>query len=52
MKPAHRGLKIYAALTWDRGFELLHRAQRQREAAETRSYALSVLVVAEWLYRD
>src|SRR5437899_2508733 len=28
MKPVHRGLKIYVALTWDRGFELLHRAQR------------------------
>src|ERR1700738_3337188 len=36
MKPAHRGLKIYAALTWDRGFELLHRAQRHTNPIDPR----------------
>src|ERR1700730_1892560 len=34
--PAHRGLKIYAALTWDRGFELLHRAQRHTNPIDPR----------------
>src|SRR5258708_768984 len=36
MKPAHRGLNIYAALTWDRGFELLHRAQRHTNPIDPR----------------
>src|SRR3984893_12511845 len=35
-EPAHRGLKIYAALTWDRGFELLHRAQRHTNPIDPR----------------
>src|SRR5947208_9485814 len=36
MKPAHRGLKIYAALTRDRGFELLHRAQSHTNPIDPR----------------
>jgi hypothetical protein len=36
MKPAQRGLKIYGALTWDRGFELLHRAQRHTNPIDPR----------------
>src|SRR5438477_12341249 len=36
IKAAHRGLKIYAVLTWDRGFELLHRAQRHTNPIDPR----------------